>query len=111
MINVFKHNDPHKIRTFRTATFKEDSGIETNFRYYKLDREDIIHQEYLKNIEMQSYQMIIRTFADYKYTTHTKISIDGVQYMVSSIYTEEQIGNNGPFRKRVKPAYYLVLKR
>lgn len=112
MLNVFQNNtDKKKIVRYKTGFIKEQSGNTIPLKYYKLDREDIRRESYLKNVEMQSHMFIIRTNVDYKYTTNTRIIIDDIQYVVDSFYTEEQENANGIFRKRVKPFIYLVLKR
>ena len=103
--------DKKKIVKYKTGLIKEQAGNTIPFKYYLLDREDIRREAYLKNIEMQSYQVMVRTTCDYKFTGNTKVIIDGLQYTVDSFYKEEQEISNGLFRKRVKPFVYLILRR
>ena len=110
MLRIF-YKDPEKRYQFRTAYVKQDNGIKKAFKYYLLDREDITKASFLKNVNMQEVQKIIRTTATYPFVITSKIIMDGFQYTISAMYTEEQENNNGIFRKDLSKYTYLILKR
>lgn len=112
MLNMFyNESDEHKSEQFRTAYIKEESGNTIPFRYYKLTREDYSRAEWLKGVLMMEKSFIIRTTKSYNFNIKDKIILDGKQYSIDTIYTEEREDANGMFTTKKSKFYYLTLSR
>lgn len=98
---------------YKYADVIDAGNIPTRFRYYRLNRKDIIGIEYISGLQDQRESYIIRTDSRYPFKKNNKIVIGDYTYSILSIYTQDQDSENGMFIKDgIFPPYvFLTLIR
>lgn len=98
--------------TYKTGYLINKQNIQIAFRYKVLDREDIERIDILSGIEGKTIKKIIGTTSNIQFEPTSKIKLDGVLYIVDSIYKEQNDNENGMFVSNIHPKMtYLNLKR
>lgn len=99
-------------RTYKTGYLINDANTQIAFRYKVLDREDINRIDLLSGIEGKQLKKVIGTTSDIQFAPTGKIKLDGVLYLIDSIYKEPNSNENGMFVNNVQPKMtYLNLVR
>lgn len=98
--------------TYKTGYLINKANTQIAFRYKVLDREDIQRIDILSGIEGKVIKKIIGTTSNIQFEPTSKIKLDGVIYLVDSIYKEPNDNENGMFVNNLHPKMtYLNLVR